>query len=154
MKPAIPIDDVNAYSVPAYVYVNRGLIDFVVGDPNMLAAVIAHEVAHTAAHHAVKSAEKQLTYSIAIQLLSKKGDARKMGTIAANLTLLGYGRSEEFEADNLGVRYMRSAGYDPNGMLSFFQKLQQKEGRGPSDLSAYFRTHPPTSERMKQEIVA
>lgn len=147
--------DVNACSVPAYVYVNSGLIDFIGGDANMLAAVIGHEVGHTAAHHAVHSAEKQLAYSLVIQFLSKKGDAQKLGNVAANLALLGYGRQDEFEADKLGVRYMRSAGYDPNGMLKFFQKLQQKEGKGSSGLAVYFRSHPPTSERIervKQEI--
>jgi predicted Zn-dependent protease len=140
--------EVNALSVPGYVYVNRGLIDFVGSDNHALASVIAHEVAHTAAKHARKAAEKQLTYSLAIQLLSKKGDARKLGGIAANLALLGYSRGDENEADRLGVRYMTAAGYDPNGMLRFFRKLKAREGKDPGGLTAYFRSHPPTSDRI------
>lgn len=127
---------------------NRGLINFTGSDRDALAAVIAHEIAHTSARHAVRSAEKQLKYSLALELLLKGESARELGSIAANLALLGYGRREEYEADRLGVRYMARAGYDPNGMLRFFRKLQRNEGREPKGLSTYFRTHPSTSDRI------
>lgn len=142
--------DVNALSVPGYVYINRGLIDFTSGDRDQLAAVIAHEVAHTTARHAVKQYEKQLGLSLGIQVLFKKQNARQLGGFAANLALLGYSRSDEFEADKLGVRYAHAAGYDPNGMVRFFRKLQQKEGKDSGGLTVYFRTHPPTKDRISR----
>jgi predicted Zn-dependent protease len=52
--------EVNAMSVPGYVYVNRGLLNFVGNDRDALAGVIGHEIGHTTARHAVRTAEKQL----------------------------------------------------------------------------------------------
>lgn len=144
----LDVNDINAVSVPAYVYVNRGLMTFVGNDRDALAGVIAHEVAHTAAHHAAKSAEKQLEFSLALTIILKGDGAQQLGNIAANLALLGYSRKDEYEADRLGVDYMVRAGYDPNGMLRFFLALQAKEGQDSKGLSVYFRTHPPTSERI------
>ncbi len=147
--------EVNALSVPGYVYVYRGLMDFTGGDQSQLAAVIAHEIGHTAGKHAVRQYEKQLGLSIGLQLLLKKQSARQLGGFAANLALLGYSRSDEFDADKRGVDYMYAAGYDPNGMVRFFEKLQQKQGNGSSGLSTYFSTHPKTSDRIsrvKKEI--
>ena len=149
--------DVNAMSVPGYVYVNRGLIDFVAGDNHQLAAVVAHEIAHTTGKHAVRQYEKQLGLSLGIQILLRKSDARKLGGFAANLALLGYSRSDEFDADKNGVRFMTAAGYDPNGMVRFFQRLQQRQGKDSGGLTVYFRTHPPTSDRIlrvKKEIAS
>lgn len=142
--------EVNAFSVPGYVYVNTALIDFANGDEAELASVIGHEIGHTAAHHAAKTAEKQLTYGLAIQLFMKKKNAQQLGGVAANLALLGYSRKDEFEADKLGVDFMHSAGYDPNGMLRFFRKLQQREGNNAGGLSVYFKTHPPTADRINR----
>jgi beta-barrel assembly-enhancing protease len=140
--------DVNAVSVPGYVYVFRGLLNFVGNDRDALAGVVGHEIGHTAARHAVKAAEQQLKYDLALQLLFKGRGARQLGSLAANLALAGYGRSEEYEADRLGLDYMARAGYDPNGMVRFFRKLQQQEGRQPGGLATYFRTHPPTGDRI------
>ncbi len=149
--------DVNAISVPGYVYVFTGLIDFVKNDKDALAGVIGHEIGHTCGRHAAKTVEKQLTYALAIQLLMKKGDPQKLGNIAANLALLGYSRKDEYQADKYGVDYMYAAGYDPNGMVKFFEQLQAKEGKNPgTGLEKYFRTHPPTKDRIqrvKDEIV-
>lgn len=142
--------DVNAFSVPGYVYVNKGLMDYIGSDTDALAGVIAHEVGHTTARHAVKATEKQLTFGLLIQLLAKKGNAQQLGGVAANLALLGYSRKDEYQADLLAVQYSHSAGYDPNGMIRFFRKLQAKEGNNSGGLSIYFKTHPPTADRIKR----
>lgn len=143
--------DVNAVSVPGYVYVFTGLIDLVKKDKDALASVIGHEIGHTCGRHAAKTIEKQLTYSLAIQLLLKKGDPRKLGNIAANLALLGYSRKDEYQADMFGVDYMYAAGYNPEGMIKFFEQLKQKEGKNSGKgLEVYFRTHPPTADRISR----
>jgi predicted Zn-dependent protease len=147
--------DINAVSVPGYVYVYRGLIDFVGRDTDAMAGVIGHEIGHTVGRHAVKAAEEQLKYSLILGVLLRGASAEQLGNIAANLALLGYSRSEENQADLYGVDYMTKAGYDPNGMLRFFIKLQQKEGSGGKGVSKYFENHPPTPDRInrvRQEI--
>lgn len=142
--------EVNAFSVPGYVYVNRGLLDFAGSDRAQLAGVIGHEIAHTTRKHAVRQYEKQVGLSIGIEVLLKKRDARNIGGFAANLAMLGYSRSDEFDADRNGVRYVYAAGYDPNGMVRFFERLQQKEGKDSGGLTVYFRTHPKTSDRISR----
>ncbi len=150
--------EVNAFSVPGYVYVNTGLMDFVGGDRDELAAVIAHEVAHTTRKHAVRQTEKSMIGSLAMQLLfkDKRSTASGLANVAANLALLGYSRKDEFEADRVGTEYLMQAGYDPNGMVRFFQKLRAREGKESRGLTTYFRSHPPTSDRIRkvQEYVA
>src|SRR6185369_8839228 len=62
--------------------------------------------------------------------------------------LLAYTRSEENEADALGVKYSSAAGYDPNGLATFFQKLAQGEGKQPAFMN-FLSTHPATQDRIE-----
>jgi predicted Zn-dependent protease len=139
---------VNAFSVPGYVYVHTGLINAIGDDTDALAGVIAHEVAHTDARHSKEQMEKGAVAGLLGSLLTR-GDNRKAGwfNLAGNVVLLKFSRDDEYEADRLAVRYMRRAGYDPNGMIRFFQKLQKQEGRG-SNLTTWFRTHPNSGDRI------
>ncbi|MBI3948138.1 MAG: M48 family metalloprotease [Armatimonadetes bacterium] len=145
-------DEVNALSVPGYVYVNTGLMDFVGGDRDQLAAVIAHEVAHTTRKHAARQTEKALIGSLALRFVFKDRNEipTQLAGAAANLAILGYGRRDEFEADRVGAEYLIQAGFDPRGMVRFFEKLRAKEGKESKGLAVYFRTHPPTSERIRK----
>ena len=83
--------------------------------------------------------------------LLTKGDSGKAGwfNLGANLVLLNYSRQDEYQADSLAVRYMKRTGYDPNGLIEFFQKLQQKEGRG-NKVTGFFRTHPYSGDRISR----
>lgn len=141
--------EVNAVSVPGFVYVNSGLIDFVGGDKDQLASVIGHEVGHTCARHAVKQAEKSMVGGTVLAILFRNGGG-DAANIFANLALLGYSRKDEYQADKLGVIYSHDAGYDPNAMVRFFEHLQAKEGDSSKGLGTYFKTHPPTSERIQR----
>jgi predicted Zn-dependent protease len=63
-----------------------------------------------------------------------------------NLSLLGVSRDYEAEADQLGAQYAWRAGYDPNGFITFFDKMASEEGYAKS--ASFFRTHPPFLERI------
>ena len=68
-----------------------------------------------------------------------------------------FSRSAENEADNLGVRYMYEAGYDPQGMVQMFRGLLEQRRRQPSSVEQFFATHPLTEERIanvQKEITA
>lgn len=145
--------DINALSTPGgYVYVNTGLLDKANDDE--LASVIAHEVGHVAARHAVKAMQADMAYSVIAGLIFSRVGSREVqrgANIAMNLIMLGYSREDEFEADKLGVRYSYYAGFDPHGMITFLEKLQQEEKERPWDKSfVYLRSHPLYSDRISK----
>lgn len=141
---------VNAFSIPGYVYVHTGLIRATGNDTDALAGVIAHEVAHIAAKHSKEHMEKSSVAGLLGGLLTRGNrNTSAVFGIAANGILLKHGRDDEYEADRLAVRYMKQTGYDPQGMVRFFSKLQQAEGKD-NKLTAFFRTHPASGDRIKR----
>ncbi len=151
---------VNAFAVPGYVYVHTGLLDFIKGDRNMrdeLAGVIAHELGHTGGRHIAKQMAEQQQASIGASILSLFTKSRydQVLGIGANLFLMGHSRTDEYDADRRGVNALMRAGIDPNGMVTFFTKLEAKY-KDSGKVQEYFQTHPMTSDRIsrvKQEIL-
>jgi predicted Zn-dependent protease len=118
-------EDVNAFSLPGgYVFVNDGLTEKTASDDE-LAAVIAHEVAHITARHAVKRYESSLGLQIMqlATIATRQGAAARGVGVAAQAAQLAYARQDELEADRLGVKYMKAAGFDPRAMLTFLEKI-------------------------------
>ena len=151
-------DEINAVSLPGgYVYVNSGLIDKVSSDDE-LACILAHEVGHIVARHSIKKLQAMQGYSILRVLVAVApgtGEVGNAADIAFTQFLLGYSREDELLADQLGARYAKLAGYDPHGMISFLEKLQDINRRMPLTEKNYFRTHPYVSDRIrvvKQEL--
>jgi predicted Zn-dependent protease len=106
---------------------------------------MAHEVAHITERHSVQQVEKAMGVNLVLELLTR-GTTRTVGAIAANLLSLKFSRSDEYEADEVGVRYMVRAGYDPRGLARFFRRLEQSDGRGGGSVS-WLRTHPNSGAR-------
>lgn len=124
---AIEDKAVNAFSLPGgYVFINDGLINKTASDDE-LASVIAHEIAHVAARHAVKRYESSLGLQILqlATLAARQGQLASGVRVAAQAAQLAYSRDDELEADTLGVKYMRAAGFDPNAALTFLEKLEK-----------------------------
>ncbi|MBU1125852.1 MAG: M48 family metalloprotease [Candidatus Omnitrophica bacterium] len=143
----------NAFAIPGgYVYVNSGLLEATNEDE--LACVLAHEIGHIAARHSVKRLQAVLGYQLILGIIFKTGEADSVGQaldVVFNLVNLGYSRQDEYLADKLGVRYARRAGFNPFGMVTFFEKLQkeaQKKGTGFN--LVFLSSHPPIEERIKQ----
>jgi predicted Zn-dependent protease len=149
----------NAFAVPGgYVYVTRQLIGLA-NDEAELASVLGHEVGHVAADH---SAGRQRA-SILSQILSVGASlvtgSSQLGQVVgqvAQLRTLSYSRNQEFEADDLGVRYMSGAGYDPAASASFLASLGaatslEERASGRNDERAvpnWARTHPLSADRV------
>ena len=76
--------------------------------------------------------------------------------LAVPLTFLKFSRGAEKEADRLGAQYMWASGYDPNALITFFEKLQAKNKKKPGTLSKLFSTHPMTGDRITEvrELIA
>jgi predicted Zn-dependent protease len=145
---------VNAFAVPGgYIYVHSGLLVHA-ADEDELAGVLGHEIAHVHAHHLVRQQEKSQLWGYA-QLLGALASivqpaigAAALGASAA--AQLEYRREFEQEADYLGARYVREVGYDPRGMLDFFQKLWEQQRRASTAMPPYLLSHPLTEERLSR----
>jgi len=150
----VDTDEVNAFAFPGgFFYVNKGLI-LAAENEAELAGVMAHEIAHVCARHATARMSKaQILQIAAIPALFVGGYWAQMAIqnglgLGINLELLGVTRESEKEADQLGIQYLWNTGYDPNGFVSFFEKLQAQEKAKPGKLAGFFRTHPFTIDRI------
>jgi len=149
----IESDDVNAFALPGgFFYVDTGLI-LAADSEAELAGVMAHEIAHVAACHAARSRTRgQLMNMASLPFMLVGGPigyaAYEGLTIATPLTFFKFSRKFEAEADFLGVQYMYKAGYDPQALTSFFEKVKAMEGRHESSIAKAFRTHPQTPDRI------
>ncbi len=150
----VDTDEVNAFAFPGgFFYVNKGLI-LAADNESELAGVMAHEISHVAARHATQRMTKGYVLQIAsIPALFVGGYWTQVAIqnamgLGINLELLGITRESEKEADQLGIQYMWNTGYDPNGFVSFFEKLQAQEKSKPGKLAGFFRTHPFTEDRI------
>lgn len=163
-------DIVNAFALPGgYVYVTRGLMGLAENEAE-LAGVIGHEIGHVTARH---GAARQTTGSLLMGGLTILGvlagqavggeEGARLGGQLGQLGGFGivqtYSRSQEFEADQLGIRYLTGAGYDPQAMAGFLSALEdhanlqrQLVGAGPdgNPLGHFFSSHPNTPDRVQR----
>jgi len=147
---------INGFSLPGgHIYVTTALLKL--ANENELASVLAHEVGHIVARHSLKTLKKSQEYDdIARQLgelTGVAGDvARDLGVALGQMIgagfLTAHSRDEEREADFLGVRTMPRAGFDPQGMITMFQKLQRIEEQDSDLLGSLFSDHPDAAERI------
>ncbi len=147
-------DDMNAFTVPGgYIYFFEGLYDKLSNDDE-IASVLAHEIGHCAARHTVKKFQAALGYDFAVRLVLNQitNDAARQlaslgGGLVVNIAMSAYGRQDEFEADHLGIKYMRLAGYNLNAMIQTFEILKANS-KGPQP-PGFLRTHPHLDDRIK-----
>jgi predicted Zn-dependent protease len=149
----IDSDEINAFALPGgFFFVNSGLI-LAADEESELAGVMAHEISHVIAHHAAREQTRANIAQIASIPLIFMGGWTAYGIyegsqIAIPMTFLEFSRTFEAEADYLGVQYMYKAGYDPQGMITMFEKLEALEKQKPGSLAKAFEDHPPTGDRI------
>jgi predicted Zn-dependent protease len=152
---------VNAFALPGgYIYVTRGLLALA-GDEAELAGVLAHEIGHVTARHAAQRYSQSVVAAGVTTLLGAVvGDLAEIAQLGAAAYLQSYSRDQEFQSDELGVRYLTRAGYDPRAMASFLAKLLEDSkiaaeaaGRGSeADGFDLFATHPRTLDRVERAL--
>jgi predicted Zn-dependent protease len=150
----LDVEDVNAFALPGgYMFVNAGAI-LLADDESELAGVMAHEIGHVAACHAARESTRGALAQIAmIPVIIMTGGLAGVGVSeGANYGIPAvfskFGRSFEAQADYLGVQYTYKAGYDPNGMINFFEKLQAMEKKRPGVYMKLYGDHPQTPDRI------
>ncbi len=150
-------DELNAFAGPAgHIYIHTETI-LKVRNAGELAGVIAHEIGHVVERHVAENYNRQRNTQIGQQILVA-GAGIAGGGGMANLTNLGtglaavaylntFGREAEMEADAFAIETLPRAGWDPVGLVTFFQLLQTE--RSSSGAPSFLASHPATSERIR-----
>lgn len=148
-------DVVNAFALPGgYVVVLTGLLQKAESGEEV-AGVLSHELNHVLQRHGLDRMVKQigLIGIMTIVFGDQQGLIGLMKQVGVELLTLKFGRAQETEADVTGLRLLHRAKIDPTGMVTFFQRLSEKENGRVEWLS----THPMSAgraERLKAEIAA
>ena len=150
---------INAFALPGgWMGLNSGLVA-VTANRDELASVLAHEMSHVTQRHIsrmVAQQSQQAPWMIAAMVLSALAVTRSpqaAGALAAGTQglamqqQLNFSRDMEREADRIGFGVMTAAGFDPQGFVTMFEKLQQASRLNDSGAFPYLRTHPMTTER-------
>jgi predicted Zn-dependent protease len=149
---------VNAFALPPdHIYVTRGLLALA-NDASEVAAVMAHEIGHITAHHAALREEQEKRAALITQAAAVIESRQKGAEVEAveRRTLASFSRQQELDADEIGIRTMAKAGYDPYAAVRFLTTLGRDSelraslfGQG-SDVSKpdLLATHPSTPERV------
>ena len=151
---------INAFAAPGgFIGINSGLI-LTTDSESELASVMAHEIVHITQRHLARAIEKANKMNlpataalIAALILAGKntqvGQAAIMTTMASNTqNQLNFTRAHEQEADRLGMEILANAGFNPQSMPTFFEKLQQASRFYDNKLPELLRTHPVTGSRI------
>ncbi|MFT5502293.1 MAG: putative Zn-dependent protease [Woeseiaceae bacterium] len=155
---------INAFALPGgFIGVHTGLLE-ATRNEDELAGVLAHEVAHVTQRHiarAVHASKKQSMLSMAIMLgailagaagagsdVMQGGIAAAQG--AAAQSQINFTRSNEYEADRIGIEALASAGFDPQGMGSFFEVISRGGTPSSEQLPEFLRSHPVSSARIAE----
>ncbi|PSC05882.1 Zn-dependent protease [Alsobacter soli] len=155
---------VNAFALPSgNLYVTRGLLALA-NDTSEVAAVMAHEVAHVTLNHAMQRAELERRSEIVSRVVAEvlnDSDAQQVVQARGKLTLASFSRAQELEADQIGVRTIAKAGFDPFGAARFLASLGRQSsmratmlGEKPNQGPNFLSTHPSTPERVAQALAA
>jgi predicted Zn-dependent protease len=148
-------DVVNAFALPGgYIVVFTGLMKKA-DSPEEVAGVLAHELNHVLQRHGLERIVKQLGFVavVSIVLGNPQGVGGIMKQLGVELMTLKFGRAQETEADVTGLQLLHRAKIDPAGMITFFQRLSEKDDGRVEWLS----THPMSSaraDRLKAELAA
>ena len=139
----------NAFSVPGgNIYVTETLLTQAENDEE-LANVLGHETGHLVLGHVMDRIHKAQTAQIVGGLLGifiHSQGAYDLVNIIGSYAFLNYSRSQEYQADHEGVILAGKAGYNPWGMVWFFQKLEKLYGN--AGFEQYVEDHPATNDRI------
>jgi len=146
---------VNAFAIPGgHIYVTRALIERA-DNLSELTGVLGHEIAHVTERHGIEQWQRAQQANMGLSVLYGVLLGRQPGTVervgvqaAGGAWMAGHSREAEREADNRGLEFVARAGYNPRGMVTFFDELLQERRRNPSRLEQWFSTHPLTEERI------
>jgi predicted Zn-dependent protease len=149
---------VNAFALPTgQLYVTRGLIALA-SDTSELSSVLSHEMAHVLAKHASIREDQARQAAIVARVtdMSNDPDLTAFARAKSKLTMASFSRTQEFEADDIGVAISARAHFDPYGAARFLTSMERnaemKAGKTPLDprVQDFLSSHPATPERVQR----
>jgi predicted Zn-dependent protease len=150
--------DINAFCLPGgKVAFWEGIMP-IAQDDNGIAVVMGHEVAHAVLRHGAERMSQEMSLQIVGEVLSvglgkaapglKDGVLQAYGLGATVGAVLPWGRTQESEADHVGLLLMAKAGYDPNSAIAFWERMSKAgSGNNPPE---FLSTHPSDATRIEQ----
>ncbi|HEX8394016.1 MAG TPA: M48 family metallopeptidase [Longimicrobium sp.] len=146
--------EVNAFAIPGgHIFVNRGLIESA-DEVSEFAGVLGHEIAHVTERHGIEQMKKRGRANILVTIVyvvldRDPGQLERAAIEAGGAAVFAkYGREAESEADARAVRTLPAAGYDPEGVATFFEQMLADQKRQPGMLDKWFASHPTSQQRV------
>lgn len=148
---------VNAMALPGHVYVTRGLLALANSEAE-LAGVLGHEIGHIYKRHTAKRVSRgnlAQIGAVAAAILTGDADTAQLVGQGAQLYLLRFSRSQEYESDLVGTRLLAASGYDPIGAAQFLNTLGawtnlEAQIAGVQQPPEYLKTHPNSANRVQR----
>ncbi|MCO6461442.1 MAG: M48 family metallopeptidase [Saprospiraceae bacterium] len=145
---------VNAFALPGgQIFITEGLLRRLTSE-DQLAGVVGHEVGHVVARHSAEKMAKDQLYQglLSSVAVGSGGDmsVAQIGQVVASNISMSFGRGQELQSDDLGVRFMMEAGYDPRALIDVMQIL--KDASGGREVPEFQSTHPSPDNR-KEHII-
>jgi predicted Zn-dependent protease len=154
-------DVVNAFATPGcYIYITRGMMA-VVNSEAELASVLGHEIGHIVAAHSRRQQRRSILRGLgvaAVEAVTGSERLTRLAGQAAGLFTLRYSRKQEYEADDLGIRFTAAAGFDPHAasdMLAALGRQEEFQARtrghdAARSIPEWARTHPLAGNRVER----
>lgn len=142
-------NQVNAFAMPGgQIFITAGLLKRLESE-DQLAGVLGHEVGHVVARHSAEQMAKQdLTQGLvgAAGVVGGDMNSAQYAQMIGNMVNMKYGREDELESDDLGVRFMVQTGYDPHALIRVMEILDEASGgQAPPEFQS---THPSPENRV------
>lgn len=142
---------VNAFAMPGgQIFITMGLLKRL-QSKDQVAGVLGHEVGHVVARHSAQQMEKQkLTQGLvgAAGVVGGDMSSAQYAQMIGNMVNMSYGRGDELQSDELGVRFMTQAGYDPHALIGVMEILD--EASGGQSQPEFASTHPSPANRIQK----
>lgn len=141
-------ETINAFALPGgQIFITQALFSKLTSE-DQLAGILGHEIGHVLGRHSAERIAETEFWQTISQGASVGADAGELVAGIGQNVLLGNGRDDELESDELGVKFMMDAGYNPYEMIEVMKIL--KAAAGPNRLPEFKSTHPDPDNRIEK----